>query len=101
MPGTRTSSGSSSTGPPACGPATTTCPPVSTPGGGRSTAPGSRPLRRRLLRGQRRRTRAAVESEGSGLEELGGQPDVVVADGLAVRKQLPVVVEEDDTVAQQ
>src|SRR3954447_2154905 len=101
MPGTRTSSASSSTGPPGFGPATTTCRPASTPGGGRSTATGSRPLRRMLLGRQRRRTRPAVESEGSGLGELGGQPDVVVADGLAVGEQLTVVVEEDHAVAQQ
>src|SRR3954447_653687 len=101
MPGTRTSSASSSTGPPGFGPATTTCRPASTPGGGRSTATGSRPPRRMLLGRQRRRTRPAVESEGSGLGELGGQPDVVVADGLAVGEQLTVVVEEDHAVAQQ
>jgi uncharacterized protein DUF664 len=66
-----------------------------------STATGSRPLRRMLLRRQRRRARPTVESEVSGLGELGGQPDVVVADGLAVGEQLTVVVEEDHAVAQQ
>jgi hypothetical protein len=37
----------------------------------------------------------------SGLDELGGQPDVVVAHGLAVGQQFAVVVEEDHAVAEE